>query len=392
MLRAVLKEWEKPVIVMIMFLSMGPYLTVPKAIADLGINSAWLSRYGLILLCGVVVLVNCRLMSKVSVSTLPSIALVMFAAASAFWSADVRTTILMGGGLLVLTAFSVIVALKYPFKQFVELLLVAFLLAALGSIAASYGLPFKREWQGLFVQKNVLGAHMAMAAIGFFLYINEVSYITKRWLAVLGFSLSTSLAVLSKSKTALVIYVLVLGGLALASLVRKTGAYKTLTAVVLLAASTVAVFVLRRPGIIGNYTLTNRTLIWERIISVGLTRPWLGSGYGAFWSDLTKPYDALGDKFSSIAHGHNGFLDMFLELGIVGLVGLLAVLIWAVYKNWTGIKVYQEALWAISFFAFFIMLNLTESAILYLRHNSIYWILFVIQAVQYARRPEVDTP
>ena len=107
---------------------------------------------------------------------------------------------------------------------------------------------------------------------------------------------------------------------------------------------------------------------------------------------LPISYDALGDKFSSIAHGHNGFLDMFLELGIVGLVGLLAVLIWAVYKNWTGIKVYQEALWAISFFAFFIMLNLTESAILYLRHNSIYWILFVIQAVQYARRPEVDTP
>ncbi len=58
-------------------------------------------------------------------------------------------------------------------------------------------------------------------------------------------------------------------------------------------------------------TLTGRTDIWEYLIPHALQSPVLGYGFGGFWTDAHRA--------ASSSHAHNGYLDIVLNMGFVGL-------------------------------------------------------------------------
>ena len=60
-------------------------------------------------------------------------------------------------------------------------------------------------------------------------------------------------------------------------------------------------------------TLTGRTEIWAGLLPVAARRPILGSGYGALWT-LDTIIAATG-----VSEAHNGYLEVLLQLGLVGL-------------------------------------------------------------------------
>ncbi|MBW2003873.1 MAG: O-antigen ligase family protein [Deltaproteobacteria bacterium] len=60
-------------------------------------------------------------------------------------------------------------------------------------------------------------------------------------------------------------------------------------------------------------TLTGRTVVWSELIPVAMQRPFLGHGFGGFWTGYTR-------KMFDISEGHNGYLDLILDLGLVGLL------------------------------------------------------------------------
>lgn len=59
-------------------------------------------------------------------------------------------------------------------------------------------------------------------------------------------------------------------------------------------------------------TLTGRTDIWAYLLPYAMNSILLGHGYGGFWTD------ALREATSS--HAHNGYLDIVLNLGLVGFL------------------------------------------------------------------------
>lgn len=59
-------------------------------------------------------------------------------------------------------------------------------------------------------------------------------------------------------------------------------------------------------------TLTERTLHWAALVPAAMTKPFLGHGLGAFWTTKTMA--------SFYWPAHNGFLEIVLVLGLVGLV------------------------------------------------------------------------
>lgn len=69
-----------------------------------------------------------------------------------------------------------------------------------------------------------------------------------------------------------------------------------------------------------NEDLTGRTTdIWPLVLEAAARHPVLGAGYGGFWG--------LGGEVSvtlELEQAHNGYLDVYLELGIVGLILLSA--------------------------------------------------------------------
>jgi exopolysaccharide production protein ExoQ len=77
-----------------------------------------------------------------------------------------------------------------------------------------------------------------------------------------------------------------------------------------------------------NPTLTDRTLIWTEVIKL-VPNQWVGSGYQSFWLG-----PRLETMITNITHwwvpnqAHNGYLEIFANLGWIG-VGLLAlVIVW----------------------------------------------------------------
>lgn len=77
-------------------------------------------------------------------------------------------------------------------------------------------------------------------------------------------------------------------------------------------------------------TLTGRTELWEALLRAPINS-WFGTGFESFW---------LGDRARFFwdlywwhpNQAHNGYLEMYLDLGLIGL-GLLALLILSGYRN-----------------------------------------------------------
>jgi exopolysaccharide production protein ExoQ len=82
--------------------------------------------------------------------------------------------------------------------------------------------------------------------------------------------------------------------------------------------------------IFGDPTLTLRTDIWAFAVKKIAERPWLGYGYEVFWgAGLNSPSVREGPGFvANMPHAHNGYLDIVLHTGFVGL-GIFVVLLMA---------------------------------------------------------------
>jgi exopolysaccharide production protein ExoQ len=126
-------------------------------------------------------------------------------------------------------------------------------------------------------------------------------------------------------------------------------------------------------------TLTGRSdLIWPVLAPIAWQNPVLGLGYGAFW---IKP---VPDLTLDVNEAHNGYLDVFLELGIVGLV-LLALTVWMYFRKARN-EVQEHFHWAafrMSYLLMFLFHNWTETTLL--RSREILWNLFVLFAIVYPK-------
>lgn len=70
--------------------------------------------------------------------------------------------------------------------------------------------------------------------------------------------------------------------------------------------------------------MTGRFDIWGRVIDLGLTSPVVGVGYLGYWLPWVEPFDRLGEMHGMVyLQAHNVWLDVFMQLGLVG------VLLWA---------------------------------------------------------------
>jgi exopolysaccharide production protein ExoQ len=73
-------------------------------------------------------------------------------------------------------------------------------------------------------------------------------------------------------------------------------------------------------------TLTDRTKIWSFVLGMH-TNPWIGTGYESFWMGprLLLFWNQAG--LGHINEAHNGYLEVYLNLGVIGLILISAILI-----------------------------------------------------------------
>ena len=72
-----------------------------------------------------------------------------------------------------------------------------------------------------------------------------------------------------------------------------------------------------------DVNLTTRTDIWDAALDLK-TNPLIGAGFASVW--LTRDGAALVKEMGGLAHSHNGYLETYLNTGLVGVALLLAVM------------------------------------------------------------------
>lgn len=197
---------------------------------------------------------------------------------------------------------------------------------------------------GVTMGKNLLGMTCLVCGLGSlwcFFAAYESQKGTKRTRKLVAHLVILAMVIwlfwMANSMTSLSCFILagaVMAATTLTRLARKPAAVHVLVAMVILV-TIFALFLDTEGGMVQTLgrdpSLTGRTTVWNVVLSL-VRNPLLGTGFESFWlgDRLEKVWDGLQEK--GIQEAHNGYLELYLNLGWVG-VTLLAVLIVTGYRN-----------------------------------------------------------
>lgn len=342
------------------------------------------------------VLRHLRSVLRVGLRTTLPWSLTGLALLSTAWSAAPPLTLRRAVLLFGMTSFGAYLAARFPGAALVRLLgavlaAIALLSVAFALVLPAYGLEHGIHaglWRGIFAQKNVLGQVMAFGAT---IWLLRVLYGDgRRFLNLVFLTLSVTLVILAGSSTALVLLVTV-GTLLTGFRMLQFGA--GVVGLVLVGTGTAvpaaAVWLLvnyeRLLALLGrDPTLTGRTEYWALARLMIERRPLLGYGYAGFWQGGREgpASDFILALGGNPTHAHNGILDLWLTLGLVGVVvfvgslGLNLLRALAHMGHWDGIA----GAFPLAFLLFLIASNVTESDVM--TYNSLAWLLFAAISFQ----------
>lgn len=78
-----------------------------------------------------------------------------------------------------------------------------------------------------------------------------------------------------------------------------------------------------------NLDLTGRVELWQFLLESSNDSRWLGVGFGSFWGvgDSSTALLAKDRFIADLLQAHNGFLEVFIHLGVVGIIVLASMLL-----------------------------------------------------------------
>jgi exopolysaccharide production protein ExoQ len=200
------------------------------------------------------------------------------------------------------------------------------------------------SWRGMYSQKNLCSMVTLFLLPGAFCV--PTKGLVSKLLRVVYVALSIVLIFMTQSATGrLAVVCLLVYFAAIKLLVPFSSRERTVALVVgalvvavvvvggVSAAKEIAVLLNRDP------TLTGRTDIWAAILPSALKRPILGYGYVGFWRGFEgESANVSLVKGWSVTSAHNGLLEMWLDLGLVGVGLVLFALFRALRDAFIGFR------------------------------------------------------
>ncbi len=187
-------------------------------------------------------------------------------------------------------------------------------------------------WRGVHVHKNEAGAFCAVASLVFMHYtVTARSFLLGPVLT----ALALVFLYMTGSKTSGGFVFVAAGiGCAVAYAYRNPSMRN---AALFVLPSTVLIAYLALESQVGSLllkfedpsTLTGRALIWPALLEYSAEHPLLGAGYGSFWAigDESPIYENHDGWLTTITHAHNGYIDVLIQVGGIGLLIALAGLV-----------------------------------------------------------------
>ncbi|NER33276.1 MAG: O-antigen ligase family protein [Oscillatoria sp. SIO1A7] len=329
---------------------------------------------------------------------------------SRYWSIDPGKTITQTLYVVESSILGIYIATRYNFEEQTRLLTIMFSIASVLSIFYVFAMPtmgthtgqeaiwagINGYWRGIYTNKNALGRVITIA--GIFLLLEALTS-KNRWLAWGIFLISFQLIVGTNSKTALVGFLFIVAISPVARVFRWNMAVGIpLYLSVLLLGGVGAIFLgdnwnTALDTIDKDPTLNGRLPIWEIMIQRIGERPWLGYGYHGFWQGWDGKQSA--EIWRTIhwlpGHAHHGFLEVMLDLGILGGFVFGLAFFDAILKsiNRSRYTPSLKGLWPLGFMTFYVIMNQTQSELVVA--YGIGWLLFMLICLTPVEPPAEDS-
>lgn len=401
--------FERAFVCSVLLLSTGAFmsLTVTRgqgqdaAAGQANMQLLWMAVY---LVALVLLLWKCRAALKESGREYLLVALALLALCSTAWSDDPGVSLRRGVALVLTCLFGVYVGSRFTLREQLRLLAcVAGVCVVFSLIFGILGLGNPVEdipdaWYGIFVHKNLLGRVMVLSIVIFLVSAKAES--EKKARLWLGAGLALVLLLLAQSTTSLAVLAAMLVFLVSYPALRRNKSGLIKASIVALAASAIGLYwasqnveaILELFG--KDVTLTGRLQLWILSAIMALQDPWLGHGYNAFWLGPGSPSERILAVVQWDApHAHNGLLELWLELGLVGVALFLVGFICYVGRAISFLRQNSapESVWPLCFLVFMFVSNLTESD--FLGRNTIFWIVYVavVTGLRHAEGPMKQT-
>lgn len=318
---------------------------------------------------------------------------------SAIWSQAPSLTLRRSIALLLATLYGLLLAVRYPFATVLRLLGWAMAIITSASVASiALGIdwavmdePFAGKWQGVMFHKNALGRIAVMAIIVFAALVRQETWLW-RILWLLLASSAFILVIGSGSASAIVVlFAVICVGITvwIATLLsdneRWQGAFLGIGIIVPLG----IVVSFHLPDIVRflgrSVTLTERLPLWEALLSIGWKQPLLGYGFGAFWlgSGQMMPIEIalMRLRFPWAGHAHNGFIDTWLEIGLIGLLLIVMIIFLGFGRSLIKLlrsPTHVQSWFSLLFFTYIFLYNFSETILTEANlGKAIFWTMLI---------------
>jgi O-antigen ligase len=127
-----------------------------------------------------------------------------------------------------------------------------------------------------------------------------------------------------------------------------------------------------------NSSLSGRTDIWSMVWDKFVQRPWVGYGYSAFWmgKDGKQSAEIWEALHWAVPHSHNGFLDVLVQVGAVGMAIFVVGYVVFFYKALRCARASKTilGLFPLVYLSFMLLFNFSEGSII--REENMFWVLY----------------
>lgn len=325
---------------------------------------------------------------------MPHLVLLMaYIATSVVWSGSRTISILSVAALAGNSLIGLYFGVRYGVAEFLRLLGWVYGIVALATFLSPILIrDYHIEggyWIGFFAQKNALAMN---TTVGFLVFI-MLARNEKKWKWVhLGFcALCAGLILLSGSTTCIIILLVLLCAMICRAVVEKyavSTVSRALLAILFLACSTMIMLLYSDgifPALASSETFIGRVGMWSILLGMVRDKLLLGYGYGGFWvfgGPAQTIWDTLRVDPTDASYAHNGYVQLLVDGGIVGLALLLGLLFTVFRKAWAFSRITKNT-WPLYFVVFLLLHNLTEGT--FVARNNICWLVFVAVMVQLVR-------
>jgi O-antigen ligase len=314
--------------------------------------------------------------------------LAALAVASAVWSQFPLYTIRRSLPFALAGVFGLYLATRFPVRRQLAILRITMLALAAGTVVMALAFPHlgldasaghHADWQGVFTQKNACGRMMVLAT-AVLLADRKLS-----WQRAASGALFLVVMYMSGSRSAWLIeaaLLLLWAGLMIAKRLDARGrVLAALAGLWFTVASAIAAFIWM-PALLAwmgrDATLSGRTLIWKQTWIFIRQRPLLGWGYDAFWRGIHgQAFRVVAAVHFMVFHAHNGFLELWLELGAAGLLLFALSYLRAWRRLWPVLRrgEVDRVAWMVFVLALILLYDLDENSLLI--YNGLFWTLYV---------------